>query len=82
MRADLPKQLYVIQIEQPVCIVDEKRFVIGKIDETAHLLFEAVNIVLNLFRCQHFPHIRFAGRIPDHTGAAAQKGDGLVAGLL
>ena len=82
MGTDLTKKIDVIQIHQPVCIVDHQGFSVRKINETAHLLFEAVTVVLNCFRRHHLAHIGTSGRISDHTCTASDQGDRLVSCLL
>ena len=79
MRAYIAKQIYIIKIQKPVCIVDHQCFTIGKIDETGHLFLEAVNIVLDGFFGHHLTHICSSGRITDHTGTAAEKCNRAVA---
>ena len=56
--------------------------IIGEIDKTAHLDLKAIAVVLNGLRRHHLTHIRAAGRISDHTGAAADESDRLIARLL
>ena len=77
--ADFSQHVDVVEVHQPVCVVDHDSLALGKIYESAHLLLEAVDIMLNGFRSQHLSHIGLAGGVADHSGAAAQQGDGLVA---
>lgn len=51
----------------------------SEVDETAHLLFEAVYIVLDGLLGHHLSHIGLAGRVTDHCCAAADEDNGLVA---
>ena len=69
--ADLSEQLYIIQLQKPIRIIDHQCFSIGKIDKTAHLLLEAITVMLDRFRGQHLAQITSAGRITDHAGTAA-----------
>ena len=78
MRAHLSQQVHIIQAQQPVAVIYHQRFAIGKINELAHLLFEAFNVVVDKFRRQHLAHIVLAAGVADHTGAAAQQCDGTV----
>ncbi len=82
MHADLTQELDIVQVEQPVRVVGDDGFAVGKIDETADLLLEAFHIVLDEFRRQHLAHLVLAARVADHARAAAQKDDGTVAGPL
>ena len=47
-----------------------------------HLLFEAGSIVGNVLLGEHLAHVGTAGGVADHGGAAANQGDGAVAGHL
>ena len=47
-----------------------------------HLLFEAVAVVLNGFRCHHMTHIGKSGWITDHSGTATDQCDRSVSGHL
>ena len=78
MRSDITKEFNVIKIHQPVCIIYHHSFAVRKIDETFHLLFEAVTVVLNGFRCHHLTHIASSGRITNHSSSAADQCDWLV----
>jgi len=75
MYTDLTQEFYIIQIQQPVCIVCDDRLVIVKIDESGKLFMETLCIVIDLFFCHHISHIGFAGRVTDHCGSAAKQGD-------
>ena len=78
MSSHFTEKFHVVQIQQPVCIIDHKRFSIRKINKTLHLFFEAVDIMLNCFLCHHLTHIGSSGGITDHSGSAAKKCDGTV----
>ena len=78
MDAHLPQELHIVELHQPIGIVDHQSPPLGKVNETGHLLLEAVNMMGDDLRGQHAAHIRFAGGIADHTGAAAHQGDGAV----
>ncbi len=49
-----------------------------EIDEAAHLLFEAVYVVLNGFWCHHLSHIGTTGWITDHGRTTADQRNRLV----
>ena len=80
--AHLPQQLDVVQLEQPVGVVQHDGLALAEVDEPLHLLFEASGVVLDVLPRQHLAHIGAAGGVADHGGAAADQGDGLVAGHL
>ena len=72
------EHVHIVQIQQPVAVVDNNCLIFRKIDEPAHLLLEAVHVVLNGFLGHHFPHVGFAGGVADHCRAAADQNDRLV----
>ena len=82
MRPDFAEQFDIVQVKEPVRVVYHERLAFGKVDEFAHLLLEAVAVVLDLLRSHHAPHIRSSGRVADVAGSAADQGDRLVARLL
>ena len=53
MSSHFTQEIDVIQIQQPVRIVDHHGLSFGKIDKTAHLLLEAVAVVLNRIHSHH-----------------------------
>jgi len=77
--AHLPQKLNIIQIQQPVRIVDQHCLALGKIDKAAHLLSEAIDIVRNGLLRHHCAHIRAAGGVAHHCRTAADEGNGTVA---
>ena len=80
--ANFTEQLDIVQIHQPVSIINHNCFVIGEVDETAHLFFEASDIVRNKFRSKHFTHIVFTTGVAYHTSAATKQADGTVTSFL
>ena len=82
MDAHFAEHLDVIQAQEPVGVVDHEGLAVGKVDKAGHLLPEAVDVVLNEFRGQHLAHGILARRIANHARAAAQEGDGTMAGAL
>ncbi len=77
--SDLAENVDVIKVEQPVRVVDHNSLIVREVDKAAHLLFEARNIVINILFCEHFTHIGFSRRVADHSRAAAEQGNRLVA---
>ena len=57
-RADIAKQFYVVEIKKPVRIIHHQRFAVREVNETAHLLFEAVAVMLYLLGRHHVSHVR------------------------
>ena len=78
-RAYLAEKLYVVEVEQPLGVVNHQSLAVGEVDKTAHLLLEALYVVLDLFLCEHLAHIGTSRRVADHACAAAEKRDRLVA---
>ena len=77
--ADLAQELDIIEVQQPVGVVDHDGFTFAEINESLHLALEALGVVVDILLGQHFAHIGAAGRIADHGRAAADERDGLVA---
>ena len=75
----LAQQLNVVQIQQPVGVVQHQSLALGEINELLHLLFKACGIVSDIVLGQHLAHVGAAGGITDHRGAATDQSDGLVA---
>ena len=80
--ADIAHKLDEVQVAQPVAVIDDDGVSFAEIQETGHLLFDALHVAVNGFRGQHFPHVRLAGGIADHGGSAAHQGNRLMAGPL
>jgi len=73
------QQLHIVQVQQPVGVVQHQSLVIREVDELFHLLFKAGCIVGDVLFGQHLAHIGAAGGIADHGSASADQGDRLVA---
>ena len=80
--ADVPDEIDVVQVQQPVGIVDHHGLALAELNEPLHLLFEAGAVVVDGLLGHHGAHIRPAGGIADHGRAAADEGNGSVAGHL
>ena len=76
------QQLDVVQVQQPVGVVQHQGLALGEVDELFHLLLEAGGIVGDVLFGQHLAHVGAAGGIADHGGASADQSDGLVASHL
>ena len=50
----LTEQFYIVQVQQPVCVVEHHSFSLAELDETLHLTFEALCVVVDLLAGQHF----------------------------
>ena len=77
--AHIPQHVHIVQVQQPVAVVDDNCLALGKIDEPAHLFLEAVYVVLDGLLRHHLAHVGLAGRVADHCRTAADEDDGLVA---
>ena len=75
----LTQQIHVIQLQQPVGVVEHDGLALTELDKALHLALEALGVVVDILLGEHLPHIGAAGGVTDHGGAAADEGDGLVA---
>ena len=78
-RAHLAQQLNIVEIQQPVSVVDHDGLALAEVDEALHLALEALGVVVNIFLGEHLAHIRAARGVADHGRAAADERDRLVA---
>ena len=76
--AYLSENVNIVKVKEPVAVVYKNSLVLGKVDESCHLLLEALNIVVDGFGSHHFSHIGLARGVAYHCGAAADKHDRLV----
>ena len=77
--AHFPQQLHIVEVHQPVGIVDHHGLALAELNEPLHLLFEAIAVVLDGLGGHHGAHVAAAGGVAHHAGAAADEGDGAVA---
>ena len=77
--ADVPDKVDVVQVQQPVRIVDHLGLALTELDEPLHLLLEAGAVVVDGLLGHHGAHIGPAGGVANHGRAAADQGNGLVA---
>ena len=75
----ITQQFHVVQVQQPICIVQHQCLALREVDELFHLLFEACGIVGDILFGQHLAHVGTAGGVADHGSAAADQGNRLVA---
>ena len=80
--ADLAQQLDVVQVQQPVGVVQHHSLAVTELDEALHLTLEALGVVVNVLLGQHLAHVGTAGGVANHRCAAADQGNRAVAGLL
>ena len=80
--ADVPDKVDVVEVQEPVGVVDHHGLAFAELDEPLHLLLEAVAVVLDGIPGHHGAQIRAAGGVADHGRAAADQRDGAVAGHL
>ena len=77
--ADLTEQLHIVEIQQPVRIVEHQRLALAEFNEALHLPLEAFCVMVDILSREHSAHISSAGRVPDHGRAAADEGNRLIA---
>ena len=80
--AYLSQQFHIVQAQKPIRVIQHHRFTIAEFNKAFHLPAEAVRIMGDRPRGEHFPHICPAGGIADHSGAAADQSDRLIPGHL
>ena len=80
--AHIPEHFHIVQVQQPIGIVNHQSLALGEVNEPLHLALEAGSVVVDVLLGQHLAHIRPAGGIADHGGTAANQSDGFVAGHL
>ena len=69
--ADVPDELHVVEIQEPVGIVHHLRLAGSEFNKALHLLFEAGAVVRNDLPGHHGTHVRPAGGVSDHGRPAA-----------
>ena len=79
LSADFTEQFDVIELQEPVRVVDHDRFAFAELDESLHLSLEAVTVVLDGLRRHHGTHVGTTGGVADIAGAATDQNDRLVA---
>ena len=80
--ADLAQEVDVVEAAQPVRVVDDQGLAVRKVEEAAHLLLDAVHVVVDDLGGEHLAKVALAGGVADQARAAAHQGDGAVAGAL
>ena len=73
MRSDIADKLDIVQVTQPVGIVDHHCLSLAEFDKTAHLLLKALTVMIDHLRRHHGSHISTSRRISDHAGSAADQ---------
>jgi len=79
---DFAQKLDVVEVQEPVGVIQHHSLAVAKLDEALHLALEALGVMVDVLFGQHFAHIGTPGGVTDHGGAAADQGDGTVACLL
>ena len=82
MHAHLAQEVDVVELGQPIGVVDDQGLALGKVQEAAHLLLDALHVVVDVLGGEHLAKLALAGGVADQARAAAHQGDGPVAGPL
>ena len=82
MYADFPQEFYIIQVQQPVCIICKDHLPFGVIQKMTDLLPEPFHIMVDCLFRHHLTHVTLSGRISDHGRSAAHQCDRNMAGSL
>ena len=75
MRPHFPQKGDIVQLTQPVAVIDQKCPSFGKINEPLHLSFEALTIMRDSFIRHHLPHIGTPRRIAYRAGSPSHEAD-------
>ena len=76
--SNVTEHLDIVKSHKPICVVYHYRLSLGKVDKSAHLLLEALAVMLNGLRGHHLAHIGSSRGVTDHSRSTADKGNGLV----
>ena len=71
MTADIAQKFDVIDLGQPVGVVEQECPAVCKIDIFGKLFAQALRVVINLFAGENLAHFRFPAGITDHGCTAA-----------
>ncbi len=82
MPADVAQELQVVELAEPVGVVDHQRLALAEIEQGSHLLLELGQVGVDLLDAEELAHLGLAAGIADHAGAAADDGDRPVAVAL
>ena len=77
-----PQKFHVVQIQQPVGIVQHQGLSLAEVNKALHLTLKALGIVGDVLLGEHLAHVGAAAGVANHGGAAADEGNGLVSGHL
>ena len=76
--AYLTQQLHIVELEKPISVIEHDGLIRAKFDKALHLTLEAFGIVVDVLRGEHLAHIGATRGITDHSGTAANEGNGTV----
>ena len=80
--ADLAQKIHIVEVQQPVAVIDHDGLAFAEIQEAGELLLDAADVFADGFAAHHLAHVALAAGIADHGGAAAAQGDRPVPGAL
>ena len=80
--AVVTQEFDVVEVSEPVGIVQDEGLIVREIDEACGLFFETLHVVVDLFHGHDATHIATTGWVADHAGATTCQEDWTVTMLL
>ena len=78
-RTHLAQKVNVVEIQQPVAVIDHDGLAVAEIQEARKLRLNAGDVFADGFAAHHLAQVALAAGVADHGGAAAAQDDGPVA---
>src|SRR5512136_1286838 len=82
MDADVSQKFDIVQLRQPVCIVEEKGLPSREVKETGELFLLSLSVLGDLFKAQNLAHFRFSAGVAHQSRSTPDQSNRLVAVLL
>ena len=82
MATDVPEEIDVLQVPEPVDVVDHQGLALAEVEVVGELLLQGLGIRLRLFLAHHLPKFGLPARVPHETGSASHEHDGAVPAAL
>ena len=76
--AHLAQQIDIVELQEPIGIIEHDRLVLAKLDKALHLALEAFGIVGDILSGEHLSHIGATGGVTNHSGAATNESNGVI----
>jgi len=82
MASDVAQKFDVVDLREPIGVVEQQGSAVGKIDVPRKLLPDGQGVLVDLLAGQHLAHFRLAAGVADEARAAADQRDGAMAAPL